>query len=416
MRTPTKKIGGQYMRINLLAVIALARKAKPKKMNVIIRVIILGTGLFIKHDIWSYGKPLRKWTVLLSMQPAPPFYKTFAETLHTLITEQYAYSDNTLLIQVPADTNTLGRYSITNTGVHTSTIKRTNLKESSLCCAARWMNRKYQAKNYGLFWWGHSTGIVPQGTEQPCDLNYSEFIEALQKTKTRYSFIALDTCLMGMLEVAYDLQQYTKLLIACPTAQLYEGLNYSKFMQRLPKLSSSPAVIAKELVDDYRIWRHEHYPLAPHTLIAFDLTQVSIINKTFNNLCTRLLHLLQAGDGEVRQKLIAFILQARFWSFSLDKQHDYVDLLLFIEHCITALKNDTRFSSFKELENSFKSFKQALESMVISSSTGRAHSVGIYFPLEKPSAHYKKLGFCQKSQWPVFLEELYTFEERKKLQ
>lgn len=97
------------------------------------------------------------------------------------------------------------------------------------------------ADDYGMVFWGHATawmthgkddiaipGVTPKkrsyGSDRDKWMTLSSMAEALRDEK--FSFIYFDVCLMGTVEVAYELRHITPYIVASPTELEGEGMPY----------------------------------------------------------------------------------------------------------------------------------------------------------------------------------------------
>jgi hypothetical protein len=100
----------------------------------------------------------------------------------------------------------------------------------------------YPAKNYGLILWSHGTSWLPAnvqlksfGQDEGAQINIPELSEALP---VRFDFILFDACLMGAVEVAYELRNKTDYIISSSAEIIYTGFPYDLIIPEL--LSSTP--------------------------------------------------------------------------------------------------------------------------------------------------------------------------------
>lgn len=106
---------------------------------------------------------------------------------------------------------------------------------------------KFPADNYGLVYWSHGDGWVPnplpssrwvgQDTSNGTGfMNIADLVKVL-KTAPHFDFILFDACFMQSIEVAYALRNYTDYLIGSPTEIPGPGARYDILV---------PAMFAKE--------------------------------------------------------------------------------------------------------------------------------------------------------------------------
>lgn len=102
----------------------------------------------------------------------------------------------------------------------------------------------YPAEEYGLVLWSHGTSWLPASKplrafgidssfpKTGSGINIPELAEALPVT---FDFILMDACLMGSVEVIYELRNKANFVIASSTETIYEGFPYDKIMPELVK-------------------------------------------------------------------------------------------------------------------------------------------------------------------------------------
>lgn len=138
---------------------------------------------------------------------------------------------------------------------------------------------KFPAKSYGLFLWSHGMGWIPQnynfrqayaperlnrefprtrtfgedkhpgtGGNQKTSMEITELAEVLP---AGFSFILFDACLMGSIEVAYELREKCEYMIASPAEVLAEGFPYHKVIPLLWGEESEMKRICEEFYHYY---------------------------------------------------------------------------------------------------------------------------------------------------------------------
>lgn len=113
----------------------------------------------------------------------------------------------------------------------------------------------FPAKETGLFLWSHGTGWLPEGyysksfgSEDGVEMEIQELAEALPY---RLSFVVFDACLMGCVEVAYQLKDSVDYVLSSPAEILSQGFPYSKVMQHIFRPEADLQAVAREYYDHY---------------------------------------------------------------------------------------------------------------------------------------------------------------------
>lgn len=114
----------------------------------------------------------------------------------------------------------------------------------------------YPANEYGLVLWSHGSSWLPAniqtrsfGEEKGLQMDITELSGALP---VKFDFILFDACLMGSVEVAYELKDNANYIIASSTETLYTGFPYDMIIPDLIAASPDLQKVAKKYMDYYR--------------------------------------------------------------------------------------------------------------------------------------------------------------------
>jgi len=143
------------------------------------------------------------------------------------------------------------------------------------------------------YWMAGGSGLSWDESSDFDYLNIGELRQALNQVTRSGSepldVLYLDVCLMGMLEVAYELRSQADFFVSSQNigwAPLGEESRYAKLVRELPA-SATPREVAALLVrlyaDSLPDVRH------PYTVSAVDLTQISALRSAVDNLAAALL-------------------------------------------------------------------------------------------------------------------------------
>ncbi|MDR1121458.1 MAG: hypothetical protein LBM08_11130 [Dysgonamonadaceae bacterium] len=122
----------------------------------------------------------------------------------------------------------------------------------------------FPAESYGLILWSHGTGWLPEGVFE--NLNRQKEIQSFGKDGNRemsimelaesitidFEYIIFDACLMGGIEVFYQLRNKANIVIASPTETLVAGFPYSEIIPSLFTPVPSYAEIAQNYMHYYK--------------------------------------------------------------------------------------------------------------------------------------------------------------------
>jgi len=113
----------------------------------------------------------------------------------------------------------------------------------------------YPAREYGLILWSHGASWLPSGTklrsfgnDYGAQMNIPDLANALP---ARFNFILFDACLMGAVEVAYELKDKTDYIIASPTETVYDGFPYDQIILELIQPTIDFNAVAHSYFDYY---------------------------------------------------------------------------------------------------------------------------------------------------------------------
>ena len=113
----------------------------------------------------------------------------------------------------------------------------------------------YPAREYGLILWSHGTSWLPAGStlrsfgnDRGAQMNIPDLAESLP---VKFNFILFDACLMGSVEVAYELKDKTDCIIASPAEIIYDGFPYDEIIPQLIQPEIDYNAVAQSYFDYY---------------------------------------------------------------------------------------------------------------------------------------------------------------------
>lgn len=133
--------------------------------------------------------------------------------------------------------------------------QRNSATAESLKSAMQVTHTMFPANEYGLFLWSHGTGWLPSGhysksfgEESGVEMEITDMVKAIPY---KLSFVVFDACLMGCVEVAYQMKDSVDYVIASPAEILSTGFPYSKIMRHLYKTPADYISVAQEYYTYY---------------------------------------------------------------------------------------------------------------------------------------------------------------------
>ncbi|AAD36656.1 peptidase C11 [Thermotoga maritima MSB8] len=215
----------------------------------------------------------------------------------------------------------------------------------------------------------------------------------------RIDILGMDACLMGSIEVLYELRGLVDYIVASSFTEPGDGWDYS-FLANIT--SSDDALdVGMKIVDAYRnfydetFW--ENYGLS---LAVYDANQVTGVTDSLNSLASRLVSIM---DDSLRITINSFYP-------SLMQYYPDYNLLVDLNNCAISMQ-DINNSDVQTYANEVS---QSLEQLVIyeyaeKSGTSIENPVSIFMPDDPDSliywgSDYNSLLFSQELLWSNFLE------------
>ena len=278
---------------------------------------------------------------------------------------------------------------------------------STLLSFVIWSMQTYPAQHYALILWDHGgscatgPGACWDDTNPQDDcLTLKEIKKALadiySTTGKKIDVLAFDACLMGTIEVAYQVRDYVNYMVASEETEPNDGCPYDMILTELAASPSmSPAQLASTIVTKYVSSYTDGLPNpedAPHvTSAAFNLTKVDEAAVAVSQLAEAIIGDFNNSESAVRSA----------WEQAETFRGDYVDLYNF-----TQLLNDK--VSNVTIKTKAESVLDAVNSLIISEGHGtvhsNAHGVSIYYPKKYDKLSYVGLDFAFDTLWDEFLD------------
>lgn len=205
--------------------------------------------------------PVKDKTVLIYMVGNNNLSSDAVRNLEDL-KKGYVPSDDNLLVyyHTPAQSPLLLQLKTDRSGaVIQDTVyrfpQRNSATAESLKSTLQVTRTMFPANEYGLFLWSHGTGWLPSGHYSKSFGEESgvemEIVDMVNAIPFKLSFVVFDACLMGCIEVAYQMKDSVGHVIASPTEILSTGFPYSKIMRHLYNTPADYAAVAQEYYSYY---------------------------------------------------------------------------------------------------------------------------------------------------------------------
>jgi hypothetical protein len=143
----------------------------------------------------------------------------------------------------------------------------------------------YPSDSYGLILWSHGTSWLPAGmptksfvVDGTHQMNIPDLAEALP---LHFDFILFDACLMGAVEVAYELRNKTDYIIASSTETIDSGFPYELV---IPALMSSTPDLRKAAESYFNYYQQQSGAFCSATVSLIDTKELDNLAKVTNQL------------------------------------------------------------------------------------------------------------------------------------
>jgi len=262
----------------------------------------------------------------------------------------------------------------------------------------------YPADHYVLDLWDHGSGWAICYDETSADdaLTMAELRTALQTingtTSNRIDILCMDACLMGTLEVAYEIADYVDIFIASEETILVSGYPYDTIIGDLCADSGQNITEFSSAIVD--LFHASFYSFFQTTLSAVNLSLVdSSVFTDFALFAQNLHSYLNLG---IKNELYnARVASEEFYD------PDYIDLYDFAENTKDEASNMT-------IKNLAQSLMTSLSAAIINEkhhNHPNAHGLTIYFPEYQGSyltSYGSYFSLSNDSMWNEFLQKYYT--------
>ncbi len=191
------------------------------------------------------------------------------------------YGENAILEVTPNGVNKVKSYE-----------QKSMVDPDTLTDFVDYVYENYDANLYDLVFWDHAGGpMLGFGDDElyetdPMSLN--DLSGALAKTKLvqsgkKFEFVGFDACIMGGIEIAMALKDYSNYMIGSEESEPNEGWNY-EFLAEVTRNKTSEEVI-KRVVEDYADFYGDEYAYEIDiSLSAIDLSKIEQLAESAGDL------------------------------------------------------------------------------------------------------------------------------------
>lgn len=329
----------------------------------------------------------------------------------------------------------------------------------------QWAVKNYPANKYALILWDHGSGIedfypasrnivrniinssswlnlrpsLPERgilydeTQDTCLTNQgltSALTQIKQLLGKNLDLIAMDACLMAMVEVGYQMRGLVNLFVGSQQTIPGEGYPYSQFIKPLSinPAGTTPLQLAQSMVSSYKKFYTTQMPALDFTLSAIDITSIDLIKQNIDQFITAVTACSKIDAAKTKSIIIA----ARKASISFEMP-EYIDLYSFYANILNQTKKATPKSSLilerqnkktnstpsKEYQNALTALNSTLQDglskigkVVLQKAAGAIYSgakgISIYYPSTgQIDPSYPQTIFAQSTSWTQFIKSYH---------
>ena len=241
------------------------------------------------------------WTILNYIQSDNNLYSYVLQDLAEMSTVGSGPRLNILAqIDIPNDKGTW-RYKVDKGGLTLDTFLQAEMGQhvvDEMVGAMQWAASKYPAKHYMLVLsshgygvidphWGKHRGILFDDSDQSY-MDNQELASALSQIKSnvlqnkKLDVLGMDACLMGMVEIAYQVKDYANLFVASQASEAAAGWYYSNFLSPVAASYCTPSQLAQNIVSAFQTYYQSR--ASDYTQSAVDLNNISLVKQNVDEV------------------------------------------------------------------------------------------------------------------------------------
>jgi hypothetical protein len=349
------------------------------------------------------------------------------------------------------------RYKITpggkiDAGTLTSEMGYNPAKE--LVASMQWATTNYPANHYALVLWDHGSGIedFDPGIAKNLNLsaiNYTSWLNLTPELEERgilyddsqntcltnqglsttlgqikkmigknLDIIAMDACLMAMVEVAYQMKDSVNLFVASHQTIPGNGFPYSKFINPLSlnAVSTSPLQLALSMVSGYQEFYTTQQPTSDFTLSTIDVTSIGLIKQNIENFIAAI-NECNKIDPKKTKKIVVNALKAT----PVFEMSEYIDLYSFYAKILNQTKLQSPKSQLilnkinkkrkpktnQTYQNALSTLNKVIQDGLTKITTVVVHNTSgpVYSGVKGISIYYPKKGALHSSYAPTLFAQ-----------
>jgi hypothetical protein len=204
----------------------------------------------------------------------------------------------------------------------------------------------------------------------------------------KFEIIGFDACLMGMIEVAYEIQDYGMYMVASEETEPLNGWDYNSSLLSLVKNPMmDPEQLGEQFVNSFYGYQI--------TLATIDLEALGALVDAVDDF----------SETVIQDEKYRPVVRYAFEKVEVFQDYDFADLYHFAELCYK-YTSDLYIQS--SAENIFTQVDTVVTSEKHDSYHTNVHGLSIYLPYYGFDASYQHLKFAQDTQWDEMLIWLFN--------
>ncbi len=271
----------------------------------------------------------------------------------------------------------------------------------------RFCVRNYPASRYALVLWNHGGGFRKRDISFDFStgnaITIPQLAYALSQIKSilgkDLDLLGMDACLMAMVEVAYEAQEYARVMVASEESVPGEGWDYAGFLQALVNAPSMGSRDLAQVIADTYV---DSYLRASVTQSVIDLKKVGTLGQDLDALAQAVL-----SDSLTPPVLYLYVGDQTFYF----GDYDFVDLgnLLELWQAWPTIQDST-------VKERARVARESLRQVVLYERNNLGKSLGglsVYFPYKSYDAKYDTLSFASSTRWDDMVKYLLRYRQNR---
>ncbi|MBT4594905.1 hypothetical protein HOD08_03435 [bacterium] len=299
-----------------------------------------------------------------------------------------------------------------------------------------WGVKNYPAEHYAVILWNHGMGTFnPEFSDSEAtvesrgisindkydtyikDTELKEVLEKVSKESLsgeKIDIVGFDACIMGTVEIATQIQNAAKIMVASSEIIHANGWCYDKILEPLAKKTMTPEKFSKHIVSCYQR-SYKKSSFQGYTLAATNLEKIKVLNKSLSTAALILIKLLSDPKDNQLREVIKFAAKNRRLVPGYFNR-EFLDTYCFCGEILKKLPMDSidkkNYRSVMALQSALEKCKEGIKDAVIHNESGptnrRAQGLSIYFPPSEIHLPYLHNDFSKSTFWSLFLKKMLS--------